>query len=76
MRQQKANIKYMFKKRNQMVDYLANLSINKTKMQQFRNFEELPNKDKCIQNTNKSQIPSIRIRIKEIKTHAKSESRI
>ncbi|KAK4721675.1 hypothetical protein R3W88_011908 [Solanum pinnatisectum] len=62
MRTHKAKIKRISGEGNPIADYLANLAINQTDIQEFNEFAELPIADKHIINMDKTQISSIRIR--------------
>ncbi|KAK6791791.1 hypothetical protein RDI58_010872 [Solanum bulbocastanum] len=66
MRTQKAKIKHISREGNPIADYLANLAINQTDIQEFNEFAELPIADKHIINLDKTQISSIRIRTWQI----------
>lgn len=62
----KANIHHIFKEGNQLADYLANLAFEHQDKQIFYEFKELPNTARKIINSDKSQIPYIRIRTRQI----------
>ncbi|KAK4726527.1 hypothetical protein R3W88_031444 [Solanum pinnatisectum] len=74
--QQQVTIKHIYREGNQMADYLANLAIGQTEIQKYENFAELPTTGKHIINIDKAQIPTIRIKTKQIQHHASSDSEI
>lgn len=63
-------IKHIYKEGNQMTDYLANLAINNTEVQEFRHFTDLPVTGRQIISIDTTQIPNIMIKTKHIKSHA------
>ncbi|KAK4716559.1 hypothetical protein R3W88_014897 [Solanum pinnatisectum] len=72
VQQQQVTIKHIYREGNQMADYLANVAMNQEGMHTFRPFTELPRIGKCIINNDKAQIPNIRIKTKQIKSHERS----
>lgn len=73
---QQVTIKHTFREGNQMDDYLENLAINPTEILEFGSFADLPTIRKRISNIDKAQIPTIRIKTKQIKHHVSSNSKI
>ncbi|KAK6791865.1 hypothetical protein RDI58_010946 [Solanum bulbocastanum] len=70
VQQQEVTIKHIYREGNQMADYLANFAIGQTTIQEYVNFAELPTIGKHIINIDKAQIPTIRIKTKQIQHHA------
>lgn len=70
MHKQEAVIQHIFRKRNQLADYLSNLAYSHTSKKVFLSFKELPSSGRKIMNIDKSQIPYVRVKTKEIR-HAR-----
>lgn len=64
---QEVTLQYIFREENQLTYYLANHAMEEGKKIKFHNFGELPTTGRKILNTNKHQIPTLRIRTKKIK---------
>lgn len=71
MQKQQATIQHIFREGNQLADYLANIAFNQTGKQQSHSFKELPSAVRRIINSDKSQLPYIRVKTKQI-THTRS----
>lgn len=76
MQRQNVTIRHTFREGNHMVDYLANLAINQTEIEEFRSFAALQKRGKCIINIEKAKIPYIRIKTKEIKPRVERHASI
>lgn len=72
MNKQQAVIQHIFRKENNLADYLANMTYSQTSKLVFYTFNELSCSAKKFVNSDKSQVPYIRIKIKETR-HTKSE---
>lgn len=59
-----------------MADCIANLAIHNSEMHQIRSFNELLKEGGFILNIDKVQFSTIRIKSREIKIHAYSQSKI
>lgn len=60
-------LQHIFREGNQLANYLANHAVEEGRKMKFHNFGELPTKGRNILNTDKYQIPTIRIRTRRIK---------
>ncbi|KAK4706221.1 hypothetical protein R3W88_034223 [Solanum pinnatisectum] len=59
-------IHHIFREGNKLADYMANLAIDSNNKQSFNSFQQLPTMGKKIINTEKAQIPSLRVRTRRI----------
>lgn len=59
IRIQQIHIKHIFREKNQLANYVANLAINQLQSIQFNTFNQLPFKAKGILNLNKLLVPTI-----------------
>ncbi|WMV25242.1 hypothetical protein MTR67_018627 [Solanum verrucosum] len=62
----KAKITHIFREGNSLADSLANIAIESQAEHQYSSFQELPLKERRILNTDKAQIPTLRIRTRAI----------
>ncbi|WMV39050.1 hypothetical protein MTR67_032435 [Solanum verrucosum] len=62
----RANIKHIFREGNSLADYLANIVIESQVEHHYSCFQELPLKERRILNSDKAQIPTLRIRTRAI----------
>lgn len=60
------HIIHMFRQDNQLVDFIANTTIEQEQMLQFHNFNQLPIKGRQNLNIDNMMIPYIRVRTKKI----------
>ncbi|KAH0725552.1 hypothetical protein KY284_001417 [Solanum tuberosum] len=54
---------HIFREANQLADFIANIAIDQEGIQQFHSFIQLRSMEKTILNMDKSQLPTIRVRI-------------
>ncbi|XP_060181532.1 uncharacterized protein LOC132611140 [Lycium barbarum] len=66
MRHLNMDIKHVFRKGNQLADFLANTALQHDELLEFHCFQDLPSMGRKIINMDKSQIPSLRIRTRKI----------
>ncbi|KAK6777995.1 hypothetical protein RDI58_024713 [Solanum bulbocastanum] len=66
---QGVKIQHLVRERNQLVDFLANHAAEIDMKVKYRSFKELPPIGRKIINTDKQQIPSLRIRKRKINHH-------
>ncbi|KAK6780293.1 hypothetical protein RDI58_022477 [Solanum bulbocastanum] len=66
LKQMHVQIHHIFREANQLADFIANTAIDKEEKQQFHNFIQLPSMGRRILNTDKHQIPSVRVKTRKI----------
>ncbi|KAG5615675.1 hypothetical protein H5410_015499 [Solanum commersonii] len=59
--------KHVYREGNQLVDVIANSAYSKSKVQEYKQFEQLPANCRRILNTGRTQIASLRITTRKIK---------
>lgn len=64
-----AQIKHVYREANQLADLITNLAINNLNKIKFSNFSQLPVEAKRILNSDKSQLPYIRIKTSYMHKH-------
>ncbi|KAK6788048.1 hypothetical protein RDI58_016573 [Solanum bulbocastanum] len=66
---QGVKIQYIFREGNQLADFLANHAAEIDRKVEYQSFKELPSTGRKIINTDKQQIPTLRIRTRKINHH-------
>lgn len=67
IQQQNIHINHIYREGNQLVDYIANEAANEETSLKYEHFNQLPSRARQILNTDKAQVPALRIRTKPIK---------
>jgi len=66
---QGVKIQHIFREGNQLADFLANHAAEIDRKAEYQSFKELPSTGRKIINTDKQQIPTLRIRTRKINHH-------
>ncbi|KAK6784166.1 hypothetical protein RDI58_017620 [Solanum bulbocastanum] len=66
---QGVKIQHIFREGNQLADFLANHAAEIDRKVEYQSFKELPSTGRKIINTDKQQIPTLRIRTRKINHH-------